>query len=261
MDAQTGLAVYASRLSLARKFTLEASTVDAKKTKAKAQPKTKVQRTCRSQIAGSDLQPDALEAPRRRIPLGRAHSIYEWFDETAPATEAFRAIIDAFDASGLRWPSSSSQVEEFADGMLKVAKDVRNFKSSCGKAWLQGGCDPKHEYSVKHFVRMLLLLVEQSIPTAFDGMEFRTLSRWCPDEHDHAAPLVDYKCHQIRELFGCSALMWHCWACLLGFAAPTAVNNALKADIGQFWNVFLQHEATSTGSDDAFPPGPHVLIG
>jgi hypothetical protein len=69
-----------------------------------------------------------------------------------------------------------------------------------------------------------------------------------------------YTCSQIREFFGCSALMWHCWACLLGLAPPAAVTNAMKADIGSFWEVFLSYEASCSGAEDDFPPGPHVLV-
>ena len=63
--------------------------------------------------------------------------------------------------------------------------------------------DAKHEYSVKHLVRMLVVLVEQSVSNAFDGVDFRTLSRWCPDEHSQSCShctVSNYRCHQIWEL-------------------------------------------------------------
>ena len=161
----------------------------------------------------------------------------------------------------LCWPSSSDGLEEFGDGLLQLVLKVRSFKSSCGAAWLLGGDVSKHSYSAKHFVRMMLLLVDRHHPTAFDDMDFGTLSRWCPDQHKHAASLPKYSCRQMREYFGVSPLMWHCWACLLGMARADAVTNAMKADVGTFWDVFLTHEISCSGAEDAFPPGPHVLVG
>ena len=106
----------------------------------------------------------------------------------------------------------------------------------------------------------MLLLVERHLATAFDHMDFGTLSRWCPDQHEHAATLPKYKCRQIREFFGCSPLMWHCWACLLGMGDATAVTNAMKADVGAFWEVVLTYEVSCSGAEDDFALGPHVLV-
>ena len=267
MDAATGLAVNASRMTLVTKVDDgDVQSTEHKTTgKKSCKPKKKASRRSRSHTASSS-RTNALEAEsgtegtKTRVTLGRAQSVYEMMSDTGPAIEVFNVIVDAFHASQLRWPSSSDGLEEFADGLLQLVLKVRSFKSSCGRAWLQGGESPKYSYSAKHFVRMMLLLVEQHVPHAFDNMAFGTLSRWCPDQHEHAASMPKYTCSQIREFFGCSALMWHCWACLLGLGPPAAVTNAMKADIGPVWEVFLSYEASCTGAEDDFPPGPHVLV-
>ena len=87
---------------------------------------------------------------------------------------------------------------QFGEGGAKFQKPVRQ-----NMVWLQGEWDAKHEYSVKHLVRMLVVLVEQSVSNAFDGVDFRTLSRWCPDEHSQSCShctVSNYRCHQIWGL-------------------------------------------------------------
>ena len=44
-------------------------------------------------------------------------------------------------------------------------------------------------------------------------------------------------------------------------SSPTAVTNAMKADVGAFWEVFLSYEASCSGAVDDFPLGPHILVG
>jgi hypothetical protein len=62
-------------------------------------------------------------------------------------------------------------------------------------------------------------------------------------------------------MFGCNPLLWHCYACLIGFADSKMLGAAVKADHTTFWEPFLEFEATEcSGDEPVFAPGPHILM-
>ena len=125
MDAQTGLAVFASRLALLTKREEEGEGVKPLEKKMKRtrlnlktglKAKKKAPRRSRSQSVASINAREAEADTKTRVSLGRAQTMYEMESDTGPATEVFNVIVDAFSTSTLRWPSSSDGLEEFGDG-------------------------------------------------------------------------------------------------------------------------------------------------
>jgi len=88
---------------------------------------------------------------------------------------------------------------------------------------------------------------------------------WCPDQSDNAASLGsdDVSGTWVRTRFGCSPLMWHCWACLLG-SKTELHEHALVADDAALWQPVLANEAAVAAGTDPkdfpFPPGPIEIL-
>lgn len=151
MDASSGLVVHGSRLGLlSGKLPAKSKSTSAK--------------------GGGDA-----------IHLGRAGSLFLELESSDGAAEVFSNLLKVARESGLRAPSNPSEVPKFADAMLTLIRQIRDYKSELG-AWLQGGRDEKQSYQAKHLLRVFLLAIDNSMPAAFDDLPFSELSKWCPDE-------------------------------------------------------------------------------
>ena len=106
----------------------------------------------------------------------------------------------------------------------------------------------------------MLIEVERGMPGCLDNIAFERLSDWCPDENTHASAVLGKTVGEVRRVFGCNPLMWHCYACLIGYADSKLIGTALKADHTTLWEPFLEFEADSPGDVPVFPPGPHILM-
>lgn len=253
MDAQTGLAVYAGRLGLIARV--------------QTAPKTK-----RIRSKGPD-KPSEPQRPRDGtvLALGRAGTEYVELADSAPAVQIVQALMDSMTQCSLSLPSHPHEVESFADMILEIVKNVRSLK--VGDCTLKGGFSPG-QYSAKHFVRTLLLAIEVETPALLDPLPFDMLSKWCPDVGCHAAELLERRddanvtpsrreglltCAAIRNAFGCSPLMWHCWACLLG-TDQALIAKVLDATDHDLWRAVLDDEAATVIDGFPFPPGPLAIM-
>ena len=106
---------------------------------------------------------------------------------------------------------------------------------------------------------LLLLEIEFAIPDALDNLPFSRLADWCPDETSNAVHLGDCTARFVRDRFATSPLMWHCWACLLGYAVDESkVAAALGLDDAVLWGPILEHECLPN-PEESFTPGPHII--
>jgi hypothetical protein len=243
MDAQTGLAVHACRLGLARRVENEMQSDEP--VKKRQREKTK--------------PGDALGAePKRYVRLGRGLAKHEVLQDDSGAQEIFQYFVDA--VSELEWPSVPVEVPVFADALLVAVRQTRGRQAENG-AFMKGGQCEKNTYNAKHFVRYVLIEVERGMPGCLDNLAFERLADWCPDENTHASAIQGRTVGEVRQLFGCNPLLWHCYACLIGFADSKMLGAAVKADHTTFWEPFLEFEATEcSGDEPVFAPGPHILM-
>ena len=228
-DAQTGLAVHACRLAL---------------------------------IARSDT---ALEANSggRRFRLGRAATEYDELEDDAHAISLVENMFQAVAKAALSIPTAEADVKAFANSLAEVICDIRSFKA--GEAGLKGGTG----YNQKSLLRTVLVELEVALPGAFDALPFASISAWCPDKALNAAAIgPKWTGHTVRERFGCSPLMWHCWACIIGRSAAKLPQKTgaqlLAAPDEAYWALVLTHEGKDLPDDDggdfAFPPVPGAIV-
>ena len=249
MDAQTGLLVHSTRMLL----------IESQPGKKSSTRKIKKQSPMPPEPTTKRIRNDALGGERLLF-LGRAQAPFQMLPDTQPAIEILDFVLSSAADSGLRWPANADDVPAFADKMLELIKQVRRFTSPTGKATLKGGLT-QHGYNAKHFLRLLLLCLEDRLPGAFDGLPFSRISGWCPDENNHGEVFGEEATGSvIRQKFGCSPLMWSCWACLVGFAEKD-IGQAVTSDHAPLWERFLGLEASMASvGEGGFAPGPHVLM-
>jgi hypothetical protein len=246
MDAQTGLAVHACRLGLARRAENEEGNEEP--VKKRHREKT---------TSGGAL----VAEPKQYVRLGRGLAKHELLHDDSGAHEIFQYFVDL--AGELKWPVVPLEVPVFADALLMVVRRTRAHQAENG-AFLKGGMSEKNMYNAKHFVRYVLIEVDRGMPGCLDDLAFERLADWCPDENTHASAVQGRTVGEVRQLFGCNPLLWHCYACLIGYGDSKLLEAAVKADHSMFWEVFLEFEAEEYPGDDpsdpAFPPGPHILM-
>ena len=243
-DAQTGLAVLASRLGL------------VVRTEIVAEPPRGDRRLRGKVSTGAKRQRST-----RLLQLGRGLAEYTETESDDDAVEIIATFVKTLQDRGLKWPAQLGDVPSFADALLDIVKATRAFQASSG-ASLKGGKPTQNgHYNAKHFLRIVLTAIEAVMPQAVSGIPFCRLSDWCPDKGNHADAIdKSWSTDVVQEKFGCSALLWHCWPCLVGFGDESAPKAAPKTDRTVFWEPFLAYEMSQTGADSDFPPGPHVLI-
>jgi len=178
--------------------------------------------------------------PKRYVRLGRGLARHEVLQDSSGAQDIFQHFIDA--VSNLEWPAVPREVPVFADALLLAVHKTTGHQAENG-AFLEGGQSGKSSYSAKHFVRFVLMEVERGMPGCLDNIAFERLSDWCPDENIHASALLGRTVGEVRGLFGCNPLMWHCYAYLIGLASSNMICTALKADHTTLWEPFLEFEA------------------
>jgi hypothetical protein len=167
MDAQTGLAVNATRLGLIARCP-DGTGLD--------EPKSRRIRLKSTEPVFAAARPSGGEG--RRYALGRAGSVYEELSDSVPADAILQNLVVLTSAVALSVPQQSSvDVPAFADSLLTLINAARSYKS--GIAHLKGG---DSGYNSKPLLRVLLLEIECAIPDAWDTLSFRRLADWCPDE-------------------------------------------------------------------------------
>ena len=243
MDAQTGLAINATRLGLIARCP-DGTGLD--------EPKSRRNKLKSTEPVFAAARPSGGEG--RRYALGRAGSVYEELSNSVPADAILQNLVVLTSAGALSVPQSSVDVPAFADSLLTLINAARSYKS--GNAHLKGG---DSGYNSKHLLRVVLLEIEFAIPDALDNLSFRKLADWCPDETSNAEHLGDCTATFVRDNFATSPLMWHCWACLLGQTVDEAkVADALEMDDAVLWGPILEHEC-SPNPVESFTPGPHII--
>ena len=241
---------------------------------------------------------DFMDRPKRRrksekvapspddastMTLGPSSSLYIYHDPSSVFAQATSLLFEAYWAlaveacSVLRWPAAPAEVPAFADQLFEFAKKIRREIREAGgvEFGLVGGRSPKFEYSARHFVRAMLLQVEDMFPNAFDDIVYGEMSDWLPDVLDHTRPLESMTGAQIRTRFDMSPLMVGCWACLADsingaektsnearhsaeLKAVLAANDAwLWPAVGQY--VYAKQRCKREVDPDIFPPGPAIV--
>ena len=245
MDAQTGLAVNATRLGLIARCP-DGTGLD--------EPKSRRIRTKSTEPGHIFAAAHPRGGEGRRYALGRAGSVYEELSDSGPAEAILQNLVVLTSAVALSVPQESVDVPAFADSLLTLINAARSYKS--GNAHLKGG---DSGYNSKHLLRVLLLEIECAIPDAWDTLSFRRLADWCPDETYNAEHLGDCTATFVRDNFATSPLMWHCWACLLGQNVDEAkVADALEMDDAVLWGPIWEHECLPN-PEESFTPGPHII--
>ena len=108
------------------------------------------------------------------------------------------------------------------------------------------GGSPKHSYNARSFVRVALLLIEQSNPGAFSGVRISEINEWCPDQNKYAEAVLpaSAKGADVLRRFGMSPLMFHCWCCLLGSCREEDLSKVVKAHSSlELWEPILCWES------------------
>ena len=234
MDAQTGLAIHADRMKL----------IASRKEKT------------------SSEKPESKRQRETVIALGRRQNEYHELSDAQPAIEIIDNILSSAESLALQWPASDVDVPAFANSLLELIKVCRRFKSPTGDACLKGGININQSYNAKHFLRIVLLRLESSLPEAFQPLLLNEIHEWCPDENHHASVFDrNTRGQDVQHKFGCSPLLWSCWACLIGFATPDMIAAGAKADLKAMWDRFLTLEHSMRDvTEGGFVPGPQVLL-
>ena len=109
------------------------------------------------------------------------------------------------------------------------------------KVGLTGGARDTHQYFVKHFTRMWLLVLDRSdiFPGLLDGFQVGTLMQWLPDQGNHIEPLKCWKGATVREKFALSPLEMSCWACFAGQMSDKECRKLLRASDADIWKPCL----------------------
>ena len=175
------------------------------------------------------------------------------------------------------WPTEAEHIPIFANSLRGYAKEVRSISIPGPlpgtKLGLPGGRSEQNTYLLHHFVRAMLLIVEEARQYAFDRFPMSTIAEWVPDKNQHCKSLASMSGEEVRRQLGYSPLMVHCWTCMCGGVVgslkgknPELLDDALKLLIStpesQIWLTQATYERRSTTQDYSnycFPPGPAAI--
>ena len=183
---------------------------------------------------GLVIKPEELEELRkpvgdsRRVRLGvhaKPHILFVTGPRVEQAKKYVKGVADIFDAANSKWPSADSQAwTKFLDDVLAATVQARSLQVN--GIGLRGG-KGTNRYLVKHFTRMILLLLEYSIDRDMRDRSMETLRRgdpiamtavspiahpfeneplshilqWTPDELSHCKPLLAKKTSELAKLY------------------------------------------------------------
>ena len=102
--------------------------------------------------------------------------------ECTEADEIAQFVVDTQCGHHLRWPTKIEEIPSFADNIMTLARSIRSHKVGNGKIGLKGGKTDDHEYLCKHFLRLMLMIVNMLLPGAFKSFKMSTIANWTPDE-------------------------------------------------------------------------------
>ena len=106
-------------------------------------------------------------------------------------------MIDAAQAAKLQWPATSDDVRGFADSWLQWSRDARCLRS--GSIGFDGGKSPESAYKAKHLTRVVLIMLDSCLDSAFDHLKFSELMVWLPDEGEHCVQLANLSVAEVQQ--------------------------------------------------------------
>jgi hypothetical protein len=199
----------------------------------------------------------------RHISLGPVERQYVVVTDDHVAVDIIEHML-AVDLADCCWPCTAEEATSFATNVLNSTRAVRSH--SCEQWGLTGGRDEKHQYTIKHFCRAMMLVVDSYLgPACWDDLDFAKIGQeWTPDECGHAEPLMCMQCRQVRQLFGVSPLLVTCFMCLADDVPEDKRAAALKLPHSELWRVVIDYEralAKQEGEvlDPVVAPGPRLL--
>jgi len=200
------------------------------------------------------------------VRLGPAGSVYKTVADTEVARQIVEKILERA-ASCPPWPADTSEVAAFATHLKAFARACRSDRVKAGGSsyGLFGGENPKHQYSVRHFCRVMLFVVEGLLgPDCWDSWRMEDLLAFCPDESAHAEGMEAWTGLDIRKSFNISPLFFTCWACLIDDIPEAQRQAARRLPHHNLWRVLRDFERKSDlqGEDEedpVFAPGPRIL--
>jgi hypothetical protein len=154
------------------------------------------------------------------VTLGPALKKYWLAEAQSPAiTEAASLIEELLHAAAkarIKWPADDtpSNITKFGDAVLGLAKIFRSTR--VGQSGFRGGLDGAHEYKVKSYTRVLLMMMHESRPNSISQVTYGDLMCYLPDERNYTEVLADLRAVEVQRLTNVSPLMLSCWTCLFG---------------------------------------------
>ena len=172
------------------------------------------------------------------------------------------------------WPQTVDDVLPFADQVKCIAQNIRTYEVADeeGVSWgLRGGRDDGHQYSVRHFCRCMLYVVEGFWgPTTWDAVPLSQLCQYCPDECSLVQPVEQLAGRELRRVFEVSPLLLSCFACLTDDIPEKERPGATATPLSELFKILQQYEKdlekqTVEGvptwqlCNPLFAPGPRIL--
>jgi hypothetical protein len=181
-DAQTGLAVNGQHLGLLERVVPSSP---AKRARTHVQGIKQADKPMR----GDSDRPITVHMGPALAP----HLLHaEGSPQDSRARSLVAAILDKAAEEPWRWPASDAEVPSLADQWLAATRSVRTLQiqGAATKAiGFPGGKNPSHAYLAKHFVRAVLLQVEETFPMALASTALPRAHEWCPHQSNLMAEL------------------------------------------------------------------------
>jgi len=110
---------------------------------------------------------------------------------------ALCSMLQAAQRSALRWPTNAAEFVAFAEGAMRLTKEIRRV----GR--LPGGSSSQSAEALleKYFLRGLLSLAEKQAPEALDEITFSQLGNWLPDAKKYLLAIQDARVADTRRFF------------------------------------------------------------
>ena len=204
-----------------------------------------------------------LPAAQQVLTLGKEQKSYMVNADKSVAHNIVEYIYNAAEKVSLTWPSDDAELEKFADVLKEFTMDIRSHRDDAGFG-LQGAGDP-NLYTVKHFMRFVLLLTEGC--TDQKRISWETVLEWTPDNSQRCQVFKGKTANDVRRLVGLPALKVSMFACLAGKLSTLKLTekqwqSLMKLTDGQVMKCLRQHWSAHKDipREEYWPPGCKELV-
>jgi len=205
--------------------------------------------------------------------LGASGRPYAKAEDTTVARDIIGGLLE-LAAEFPAWPQNVHEVLPFAERVKCFAQSARSHKvvDKEGSSWgLLGGRDEVHQYTVLHFCRAMLYVVEGCWgPAIWDTTSMSELCKYCPDECDLVNPVMSWTGRDVRRAFDVSPLLLSCFACLVDDIPEDERPRAMTTPLDILWKILREYERDLEKQvcegipewelcQPLFAPGPRIL--